>query len=225
MTREQALKALELHADASFQEIKQAYRDLALVWHPDRFANSTRLQAKASERLKEINTAYAVLRSYDAGPSRAHEPKTKHTGPKHSASETKQSGTQRQRSRTKNRSATSPAEHSESQASKKHEQSARRPLTRARFAGLLFVAVIAGLLLSFSGGPRPEDQASAPLQPYLPITQPDEGGSPAADTVASFPVDFGTDSANPVLAVREPEAAASESSSPPRPQRSRITCC
>ena len=28
MTREQALKALELHADASFQEIKQAYRDL-----------------------------------------------------------------------------------------------------------------------------------------------------------------------------------------------------
>lgn len=33
MTREQALKALELHPGASFQEIKQAYRDLALVWH------------------------------------------------------------------------------------------------------------------------------------------------------------------------------------------------
>ena len=31
MTREQALKALELYAGASLQEIKQAYRDLALL--------------------------------------------------------------------------------------------------------------------------------------------------------------------------------------------------
>ena len=96
MTREQALKALELHDGASSQEIKQAYRDLARVWHPDRFAHSTRLQDKASERLKKINAAYAVLRSYDYGPSRAHEPRTKHTGSKHGASGTEQSGTQRQ---------------------------------------------------------------------------------------------------------------------------------
>ena len=148
MTKEQALKALELHDGASSQEIKQAYRDLVRVWHPDRFAHSTRLQDKASARLKEINAAYAVLRSYDYGPSRAHEPRTKHTGSKHGASGTEESGAQRQRSRTKNRSATSSAEHSESQNSKKQEQSAHRPLPLAwvGFAGLLFLAVIAGLL-------------------------------------------------------------------------------
>lgn len=116
MTREQALKALELHAGASFQEIKQAYRDLALVWHPDRFAShSARLQEKATERLKEINTAYHVLRSYDDSPSRAHEPRPKHTGSKHGATRTERSGTEKQRGRAKNHSAGRSAEDSESQ--------------------------------------------------------------------------------------------------------------
>ena len=101
MTREQALKTLDLHSGASFHAIKQAYRDLALVWHPDRFAHSTRLQEKASEKLKEINTAYDVLRSYDADPSRAHEPKTKHdgsnTGSSAEHSEPQNSGNRRSR--------------------------------------------------------------------------------------------------------------------------------
>lgn len=119
MTREQALKALELHAGASFQEIKQAYRDLAWVWHPDRFArHDVRLREKASERLKEINTAYDVLRSYDDGPSRPNEPRTKHTGTRQGASGTEQSETQRQRSRTKNRSTGSSGEPSESRNSR-----------------------------------------------------------------------------------------------------------
>ena len=119
MTREQALKVLELHAGASFQEIKQAYRDLAVVWHPDRFArHDARLREKASERLKEINTAYDVLRSYDDGPSRPNEPRTKHTGTRQGASGTEQSETQRQRSRTKNRSTGSSGEPSESRNSR-----------------------------------------------------------------------------------------------------------
>ena len=111
MTREQALKALELHAGASFQEIKQAHRDLAVVWHPDRFArHDARLREKASERIKEINSAYDVLRSYDDGPSRPNEPRTKHTGTRQGASGTEQSETQRQRSRAKNRSTGSSAD-------------------------------------------------------------------------------------------------------------------
>ena len=101
MTREQALKALELRGGASFQEIKQAYRDLALVWHPDRFVHNARLQEKASARLKEINSAYDVLRSYEAGHSRAHEPKTKHdgsnTGSSAEHSESQNSGNRRSR--------------------------------------------------------------------------------------------------------------------------------
>lgn len=48
---------------ASGQELKEAYRDLAKVWHPDRFSHDPRLQQKAQEKLKEINEAYAQLTS------------------------------------------------------------------------------------------------------------------------------------------------------------------
>lgn len=40
-------------------EVKQAYRDLAKIWHPERFGeNDTRLRKKTDEKLKEINVAY-----------------------------------------------------------------------------------------------------------------------------------------------------------------------
>lgn len=48
---------------ASAQELKVAYRDLAKVWHPDRFTHDPRLQQKAQEKLKEINEAYEQLTS------------------------------------------------------------------------------------------------------------------------------------------------------------------
>lgn len=57
-------KILELEPGASLEEVKQAYRDLAFVWHPDRFAQNTRLQAKAQIRLTEINEAYRKLRYF-----------------------------------------------------------------------------------------------------------------------------------------------------------------
>lgn len=55
---------LELQPGASLEEVKQAYRDLAKVWHPDRFSHDHRLQRKAQEKLKEINYAYDRLQSY-----------------------------------------------------------------------------------------------------------------------------------------------------------------
>jgi DnaJ-class molecular chaperone len=54
--------------EASAEEIRRAYRRLALEWHPDRRAGDPR----AEERFKEISEAYAVLidpakrREYDA---------------------------------------------------------------------------------------------------------------------------------------------------------------
>jgi hypothetical protein len=59
--REKCLELLGLKAGASAQEIKAAYRDLAKVWHPDRFAHDPRLQEKAQNKLKEINEAYEAL--------------------------------------------------------------------------------------------------------------------------------------------------------------------
>jgi len=60
----QYYKVLELEPGASLQEVKEAYRDLAFVWHPDRFVDNTRLQVKAQIRLKEINEAYCKLRHF-----------------------------------------------------------------------------------------------------------------------------------------------------------------
>jgi len=55
---------LGLGPGASKEEVEQAYRDLANVWHPDRFANNPRLQEKAEEKLKEINSAYQYIRFF-----------------------------------------------------------------------------------------------------------------------------------------------------------------
>ena len=58
---------LGLNPGTSEEEIKQAYKDLVNVWHPDRFLNNPRLREKANEKLKEINEAYNKLKSYIAG--------------------------------------------------------------------------------------------------------------------------------------------------------------
>ena len=47
---------------ASQEDIQQAYRRLALVWHPDRHAGeSTERIAIATDRFKEIGEAYGIL--------------------------------------------------------------------------------------------------------------------------------------------------------------------
>jgi hypothetical protein len=60
-SRERCLEVLGLEPEAAAHEIKTAYRDLAKVWHPDRFTHDPRLQQKAQEKLKEINDAYQRL--------------------------------------------------------------------------------------------------------------------------------------------------------------------
>ena len=60
----ESLKILGLPPNANLKEIKQAYKDLVTVWHPDRFANNPRLHDKASEKLKELNVAYNEVISF-----------------------------------------------------------------------------------------------------------------------------------------------------------------
>ena len=53
---------LGVRSGATPEEVKQAYRDLTKVWHPDRFdGGDTRLKQKAEEQLKVINDAYARI--------------------------------------------------------------------------------------------------------------------------------------------------------------------
>jgi hypothetical protein len=57
-------RALGLQTGATKAEVKQAYRDLAKIWHPDRLnPDDERLRRKAEAKLKEINEAYAYFDS------------------------------------------------------------------------------------------------------------------------------------------------------------------
>lgn len=56
-----AYELLGVKPGVSSVELKAAHRDLAKVWHPDRFVHDPRLQEKAQEKLKEINEAYELL--------------------------------------------------------------------------------------------------------------------------------------------------------------------
>ena len=62
---DRAYDVLGVKPGVSDRELKAAHRDLAKVWHPDRFVHDQRLQQKAQEKLKEINEAYEQLISRD----------------------------------------------------------------------------------------------------------------------------------------------------------------
>ncbi|MFL6304381.1 MAG: J domain-containing protein [Candidatus Sulfotelmatobacter sp.] len=73
MSIDEALDVLALRPAATPSEIKEAYRDLVKVWHPDRFGSDLRLRQKAELQLKRINEAYRVLQS-DRGVSGMYTP-------------------------------------------------------------------------------------------------------------------------------------------------------
>ena len=64
---ERYYRVLELEPGASLEEVNQAYRDLAFIWHPDRIPQERhRLQEKARKKLQELNEARDELRSIKA---------------------------------------------------------------------------------------------------------------------------------------------------------------
>ena len=61
MTREQALSVLGLKEGATADEIRLAYRELAQMLHPDKFADHKRLRERAEAQMRAINEARDVL--------------------------------------------------------------------------------------------------------------------------------------------------------------------
>lgn len=55
------LQVLDLEPGASEQQIKQAFRELAKVWHPDRFDGDQRMKQRAHEKFSTITVAYHAL--------------------------------------------------------------------------------------------------------------------------------------------------------------------
>ncbi len=61
-TRREALKVLGLSEGADAEEIKKAYRKLALKWHPDKCSDESQEKQKTvTEKFKEISLAYGIL--------------------------------------------------------------------------------------------------------------------------------------------------------------------
>ncbi|CAI9103490.1 OLC1v1001981C1 [Oldenlandia corymbosa var. corymbosa] len=64
---------LGIRKDASFSDIRTAYRKLALRWHPDRWTKNPTVAGEANRRFQKIQEAYSVLSDeekrsmYDAG--------------------------------------------------------------------------------------------------------------------------------------------------------------
>jgi hypothetical protein len=59
---EHAYRVLGVLPDRSALEIRRAYRQLAKTWHPDRFAHDSPQQQRATERMHEINEAFALVK-------------------------------------------------------------------------------------------------------------------------------------------------------------------
>lgn len=62
-----ALHEIGLHAGASEEEIKSAYRVQVKTWHPDQYAAGTSKQRLGEEKLKRVNAAYKLLTSLSKG--------------------------------------------------------------------------------------------------------------------------------------------------------------
>ncbi|CAN0589965.1 unnamed protein product, partial [Laminaria digitata] len=67
MTEQQAqlakkhLQALDLKSGASYSAVKQKYRLLSRVWHPDRFKGQDELVQEALLKQRQLNAAYEWL--------------------------------------------------------------------------------------------------------------------------------------------------------------------
>lgn len=74
---DECLKILGLDGNATPDDLRRAYKDLAEVWHPDRLAHNERLQVLATEHLKEINEAYShLMELWKSGPPPGPRPHT-----------------------------------------------------------------------------------------------------------------------------------------------------
>jgi outer membrane protein assembly factor BamE (lipoprotein component of BamABCDE complex) len=153
---------------ATTEEIRDAYRTLAKVWHPDRFQSDIPLRRKAEEKLKEINASFQLLTSTGYGETQTSNDKEEKPQPKSQQSSQSSSGPKAQQRGSEKKTSSAPkarqdssrANQSETAASKgtrtttahsdaQHsppppqspEKQQARPAIRSRLGGVLGVVI------------------------------------------------------------------------------------
>jgi|HubBroStandDraft_4_1064222.scaffolds.fasta_scaffold53705_3 hypothetical protein len=76
MSDTECFRALGVAPYASWEEIRQAHKDLVRVWHPDRFQSDPEMRQKAQLQLQKINEAYDALKKSPSFWARSGEPAT-----------------------------------------------------------------------------------------------------------------------------------------------------
>src|SRR5919198_4080689 len=71
MNINQLLELFDLDRGFTKAQLDESYKDLVQVWHPDKYAHNPRLQQKAEEKLKEINSGYRALQEFLSGSGHA----------------------------------------------------------------------------------------------------------------------------------------------------------
>jgi len=61
---ERCYEVLGLSTNASYDEAKAAYRDLACMLHPDKYMHNDRLRERATEKFKELQNVWSELENY-----------------------------------------------------------------------------------------------------------------------------------------------------------------
>jgi hypothetical protein len=61
MTRDEALRLLGLDEDATEADIRLAYKEMAQILHPDKYADNKKLAERATEQFKHVNEARELL--------------------------------------------------------------------------------------------------------------------------------------------------------------------
>ena len=63
---QECYRLLEVSPDASPEVVKQAYRDLIKIWHPDRFPDDVKFHKRANEKAKQLNEAYRRIIAFQS---------------------------------------------------------------------------------------------------------------------------------------------------------------
>jgi hypothetical protein len=157
-----ALHVLGLEYGARDDEIKDTYRTLAKVWHPDRFQSDKKLKTTAEGKLKEFNSAFQVLTmpsSRRVPPSRSHGRPPSRPKPPGPQTEQPEPKPQWQKPRTEGQSAPAapkqpPSEnrsHQNSISSQRKPHHSRPTRISAAKAGWGFLGIIAAVILIWVG--------------------------------------------------------------------------